>query len=405
MAIQGVSIAFADAWDEVSPTWTQIDTGTTDYVVQSWTIDRGRPSEIDKTVTGTATINLVDWSGDFDPSWAGSAFYGNLDPMKQVAIALEDPTNSTWATLFRGFVSKWTWSVDPTEKFLYVTIDCVDGVDMECADRINAILDDAGWPSGLRSVFTGNVAVTPAIYAPRSQFLSAIDDSADAEFPGVANRYISKDGIFTFHGRLARFNPADVQYDITTWKVGDDAAVASDSSRAPIMPPLEFVRDVEDVVNAVYAAPQGIADADISGQWADDATSITKYGYRSLSFENLLTEHGYLLDSDDLVETLSFAPYYVDNKATPRTRVPQVTFKGVDKDDPRASNVWDLICNIDISDIIDISTSHAWGGGFAEDYYVEGVHYECSPGSDRQHDVTLTVDISPKAYYDTNEWS
>lgn len=442
----GVSIAFSDSWSGTAPTWTQLDTGTTNYVVQSWTIDRGRQSEIDKTTTGEAQIKIRDWSGDFDPTYSSGAYYGNMDPMKQVSINLTNPVTGTVSSLFHGFVSKWTYELDETKRFLDVTIDAVDGLEVlaaaelqttthgtvvptgsegdvyylrgsitdpdgmsQVSDRINAALDDAGWPSTWSTVFSGNVSVRPTIYAAREQFLNVIDDAADAEFPGVANRFIDKStpGIFTFHGRLARFNPADVQYDITVWKAGDDAAVASDSTRAPISPPLVFERDVNDIINHVYAAPQEIADADIAGQFVRDTTSIGKYGLRSLSFENLLTETGYLAtpDNDDLTETLTFAQYYVDNKKNPQTRLPTLTFKGRDPGDSEAGKVWALLAGIDISDIIDLSTSHAWGGGFSGSYFVEGCHYECKPGSNRvPADVTLTVDISPAAYYGTAEW-
>lgn len=442
MAIQGVSIAFADAWDEADPTWTQIDTGTADYQVLGWTIDRGRQSELDKTSTGVAQIRLVDYSGDFDPTYPGGAYYGYLDPMKQVAIALQNPTDSSWNTVYRGFVSKWSWEIDQTTRFLFVTIDCVDGlevlashevipsvhgttvpsgsegevyyeigsledgVDMQVEDRINAALDDAGWPSALRRIFSGNIAVQPAIYAVRSPLLTVIDDAADAEFPGVAVRFVDKEGNFVFHGRQPRFRPDVVQYDIDTWKAGDDAACASDSTRAPLSPPFVFINDVNDIVNAVYAAPQGIADTEIAGQYFTNTTSQATYGTRSLSFENLLTEQGYLTspDTTDLEETSLYASYYLDNKADPRVRVPQLTFKGHDKNSPYGANIWSLLCGIDISDIIDLDLSTNWGGGFVEEFFVEGLHYECSPGSDRQPDVTLTVDISPKAYYDTSEW-
>lgn len=444
MAPTGVSIAFTANWDDVNPTWTQLDTGAANYSVQSWTIDRGRQSEIDKTSTGEAQIKIRDWSGAFDPTYSSGAYYGQMDPMRQVAIALQNPVTGTVSTLFRGFVSRWTYELHETKKFLDVTIDCVDGLEVlanaelittthgtvppdistgdvyylkgsitdpgglsECQDRIDAALDDAGWPASLRDVFSGNVSVRPTVYSAREQFLNVIDDAADAEFPGVANRYIDKDGNFVFHGRLARFNPADVQYDITTWKAGDDAAVASDSTRAPISPPIVFERDVNDIVNAVYSAPQEIIDADIAGQFVTDATSIAKYGYRSLSFENLLTETGYLStpDATDLEETLSFAQYYVDNKKNPLTRLPQVTFKSRDPGDSEAAKVWALMCGVDISDIIDLSTTHAWGGGFTGSYFVEGCHYECVPGSSRTpHNVTLTLDISPRAYYGTAEW-
>jgi hypothetical protein len=68
------------------------------------------------------------------------------------------------------------------------------------ADRINAVLDDAGWPAGLTDVFSGNVRVGPKAYAPGT---SALDALWDAPTPNsrVANLWMSKAGLLTFRGR------------------------------------------------------------------------------------------------------------------------------------------------------------------------------------------------------------
>jgi hypothetical protein len=95
----GVSIAFDAPVLEPSPTWTRIDT-LSGCRVRSWQIDRGRPTEFDKTGTGTAVVQIVDRAGLFDPTNPLSAYHNKILPGKQAAIALQNPTGAhAWFTL------------------------------------------------------------------------------------------------------------------------------------------------------------------------------------------------------------------------------------------------------------------------------------------------------------------
>jgi hypothetical protein len=262
--------------------------------------------------------------------------------------------------------------------------------DLQVAHRINQVLDQVGWPVGLREVFSGNVSLKRTVYAPRQPALNAITDAADAEFPGVAKFYIQKDGRATFHGRLARFNPLDAQYHISRWKVGDMAAVAADSSYA-VITALEYDRDKDRIINSALATPEGIADADIAGQYISDASSISAYGTRSWSAENLLTDEGYINGYDDLQETYAFANYYVTNYATPRSRINRISFSSR----VNSLRVWNLLCGVDISDRLEVKA----GAFNNEFYFVEGLHYTVEPMSATALDVTLELDVTPASYY------
>jgi hypothetical protein len=410
-------------------------------IVSSWSIDRGRSYELDTNSPGTAQITLIDTTGELDPTSPSYPF----EPMTPAAIALRNPVLGTDHTIFRGHVSRLSYDLYQKEDYATVTVDLVDGLDrlanMEmyggqgfasewgdfpvtgqdgdisfypdaasnaCGTRINKILDQANWPGGLREVFSGNVSLQVGLYSFRTSVMTALQDCADAEHPGVANVYVQKDGRFTFHGRLARFNPGDAQYHISTWKCGDMSAVAADSTRALIFE-LAYDRDAEKVINSAMATPQNIPDARIDDQRIEDAGSIATYGSRAISFENLLTAgdpdvglgYGYTPAADDAC--LKFATYYVDNYATPRNRVNKITFKRVGPQDPYAAALWRLMCNVDISDIIRLKTTHHGGaGGFDEDFFVEGLHYTANPLSDQYVDVELNLDVSPRAYYDVN---
>jgi len=402
-------------------------------IVSGWSFRRGRNYELNKNSPGTATVTLIDTTSEIDPTNPAYAF----DPGTPAAIALHNPVTQTDHTVFRGNISRLQYQLYPSEKYAVATLELVDGLDRlartemnagqgvtiqwgyfpsaaqpgdlffitddsgsAVANRINNVLNSAQWPVGLREIFSGNVALQQTFYAYRTPALNVILDAADAEFPGVANFYCQKDGRATFHGRLARFNPDDAQYHISKWRCGDTAAVQADATRALIFG-LDYDQDVEKNINTAISTPKGIADADIAGQRVENAASIAAYGSRSISFDNLLTKKDHFDNSGANAATKKFATYYVSNYKDPRTRVNRIIFKRLDPSHPNAQRVWQVMCNVDISDIIRLKTTHQ-GGGFDEDFYVEGITAEARPLSDDFDDVVMHLDVSPRAYYNTN---
>lgn len=433
--VSGLSVAFeADALD-VSPEWTRLDTHL-DIRVQRVSIKRGRPDEKAKTDIGRFTASGLDFTGVLDPTNASGPWFGLLDPVKQAAYGLRNPVTGEWATLFRGYVDELRPVLDITGKFMSWTLDLVDALDIfsdaeiipdqagnvvpsestgdvfydpvtTIGDRILAAVADAAlsvgataWPPELLEVFTGNVKGKGAPYPARTPLLQVMQDAGDAEFPGVANLFVAKDGVVTFHGRLARFNPDDPQYRINRWKVGDVKAFDEDASVA-VASELEFSRGKANLVNAAIATPRDIEEADIAGQFVADIASVTKYGARSISFDSLQTDGHADGSTTDLVETRKFATYYVENGRTPRNRIDKIVFRPPPSE-ARSPAQWALICGVDISDIVHVKTTHPGGGGFDEDFFVEGVSYEIVPMTATHPEVTLTLEVSPAAYYETS---
>jgi hypothetical protein len=438
---EGVSLApDDDAW-EASPDWERLDET---YNVRSWSIDRGRPNEMSRTDTGTAVVELVDQSGDFDPTNTGSPFYGRfiagqpMGPLVQAAISLQNPVTETWATLFRGFIGSIQWVPYRSEQHANVTLELVDGLALLAAcempldgtfghavidsnivynedtddteavkTRIGKVLDEVGWPGSMRSLFTGNVTLQKKVYAPRSTALQVIQDAAEAEFPDQANFYVGgprRPGYMVFRGRFARFNPDTVEYDITTWQLGDDQAAEADPGDVVrVSPPLVASLDDTLLYSSAYATPQdpeGNYEVDFPNQYVTDTAARDRYGLRTWSAENLATLGG-AGSSTALAETKLFADYVRDNYAVPRVRVGQLTIKPRRPDSVYGPATWQLMCNVDISDIVHLTTTHGGGGGFDHDFYVEGIHYQARPGGTIPY-VELTLDVSPRGYYDSS---
>jgi len=448
----GVSIAFDDDPMVVDPTWTRIDT-LTGCRVSDWTIDRGRPTEFDKTGTGTAVIRIVDREGLFDPTNTTSSYHNKVLPGKQAAIALQNPTGAhAWFPLFRGFVESWHYQLAPTRQYMELELQLVDGFSIlsraelqvgedgllplpaEIAkgnvgygeteswvkDRIDAVLDDVGWPFGLTDVFTGNVRVGPKAYGPGTSALDALWDAADAEFPGVANMWIGKDGKLIFRGRQARFRPLVAEYGINRRTVGDPSATSIDDQAVPLSE-LEWSNGQDNLYNASSATPQGVGSGtgwrqlnpdppdndDVAGQYVKDDDSIAAYGLRSITFDQLQTIEGLATHNNSMVETKLFAQYYVDNYKTPAPRISRMVFKSRRPDALNADRLWTHLCECEISDLLTLKTAHGGGGGFNTDFYVEGLHYTGRPGSVAVAGyyipvIELSLDVSPRAHYTTN---
>ena len=120
----GISLAPGADWNDPAPTWDRIDDA---YNVQAWSIDRGRPNEMSRTDTGTATVELVDRTGDFDPT-NNTGAYVNLAPLTQAKIELQNQDTDAWSTLFRGFVSSIVWTPYRSLEHANVTLELVDGL-------------------------------------------------------------------------------------------------------------------------------------------------------------------------------------------------------------------------------------------------------------------------------------
>jgi len=418
--------------------------------VAQWEIRRGRQDELEKTSTGEATILVHDVEGLYDPSNVGSPYFGQLDGAP-VSLNLHNPITNTWHTRFRGNVDEYGYELNPSQVDNLVTIHCVDGFDYlataemapgihgfvplpagveagnifyedaEVNLRIHGLLNDAGWPLDQRHIFTGNVVVSESVYDPGYSFLAAIQDAADAEFPGVANVYMDADGNVVFHGRHARFDPDTVAagaggaWDFTRWKVGDGDAITGDATYAQLRPPFHADRSLKMVFNAALIYP--LKSVETNAEYEDliatqtglavgrDATSISQFGVRSYTAQDIrILEHKTNGDNG-WQQTAKMMDYYVQNYKDPRTRPRQITVKAINPEDPRADAVWEFLCGVEISDVIHLTVSNPGGGGIDEDFYVEGISTICRPANPDYPYVEVTCDVSPTAYYNEDTFT
>lgn len=428
-----VEIALSDPTLEPDPTWT--DLTATANLVAGAQIDRGRAYELDRTDTSTASVQINDVDGVLDPTNTEGPYFGLIEPLLQVRISLLNPVTDESSVIYRGYIEDFDYIVDPDTQISQLTLSLVDAFEILTAiemqadgtfgdtvppavagniffdnanvdDRIFQVLGNAGWSTALSTIFSGNVSLQESTYSPGDTVLDVVQEAADAEFPGLANVYVDKFGVVTFHGRKAKFDPVGVSsehgvsWPFQQWKAGDGAAVAASLSDTAQLRQLSVNRGLSKIINQAYATPAGISPLDVAGQVKTDATSIGIYGIRSWSAENLRTQGGLDdgLNAND--ECFLFPLYYVANYKEPRNRVSAIAFRMMRPDDPRAAANWAFLCGVEISDALALTVGFRGGGGFnAEPWFIEGIHYDIKPLNGQYADVTLTLDLSPQAYF------
>lgn len=401
----GQQVAFGDALDPF-PGWQSLERSL-GLRVSGWRINRGRVDETQRTGTGTASIYVNDLSG-----YLGS---GADFPTHARLLLRGSPR-------FRGHVDSINVEVHPDNESLgQVTIECVDLFDHlsnfelvpgvhghypvpkgqeqyvyyradQVDDRLRDVLTDAGVQSGSMSLYSGNVLCMQKSYQAGTTAMQVLDELCDAEWPGVANRFIDSDGKYSFRGRHARFNPG--AYPISFWEAGTGDSVTS--GRAQIRR-LRYATKRSLITNSALAYPEGMEGSETPLLVFEDASSIANYGRRSWTAENLLTQRHLSNGNTGADESVLFATYQVANYKSPRARVDRVQFMPLDDNDPRAAATWALMQGVEIGDVIDLYTGQISGR-----YFVEGITMDVRELDGTIPMVVMDLDLSPAAFWTTD---
>ena len=178
-------------------------------VVDSINTRRGRSAQADEFQTGSLTLRIVDQNGDFNPQNPSSPYYGNLTPMRKVAISAT--YNNVTYPIFSGFITSYTTTTPRNANdVVYTTIQAVDAfrlaqnaqistvtgaVAQLSGTRVNKILDQIAWPTEMRDVDAGltTLQADPGTARTTLAALTTVATSeygalyVDAEFPDMLN--------------------------------------------------------------------------------------------------------------------------------------------------------------------------------------------------------------------------
>lgn len=415
--------------------------------VQGFQISRGRPSEFEVVSAGTASLTCDNSDGFLDPTNTDSPYYGNLLPLTQAKINMAHPFTGVFYDLFTGY-SEELQQVRPegSVKIMTTTIPLTDGFEILANAQLNAVggrtrdtttslqkggayyaaqhvdarfmaaLDDAGWPTQLRRISTGNVNVQNRTYDSDGNILEICQEAGDAEFVGIAQFFMDKGGSAAFSGRKIRFTSlAEAIADgaITTypdwvkiWRVGDSGAMSDDDTLLPIHKAnFAWTFGKETVYNDVIVLPAGVDASDVPNNRIVTGASRTRYGSRALSYTDIIVLSGYDPDftEDAVTVCADIAQYYADNYAVPHQRITSIEFRmqmAMGHDDDLGPALCDFMLQVEINHLIQVYTQNPGGGGFTgEWFFVEGIHYTCSALNNKFPNLVMNLDLSPAAKY------
>lgn len=346
-----VECAFGDLPYDTTPTWTEI----TDRVRRFRTF-RGRGSVFDQIGPGELELELDNSNGDFDPTYSGGPYFGDLLPMVQTRVSAIYDSNTY--RLWRGFVLGWPmgWAGDGgimpiSTPFGFDGLGVLGQVHSETAQseetsgvRIGNLLDDGGWPASWRDIATGDVTV--AAYQPPCQpVLQLIRQVEDTE-AGLS--FIAGDGDFTFQDQTHRTG-------LTSQATfGDDGTEIRWENA-------EMTLDDENIWNRVEVTRVGGATVA-----SEDATSIGQYLERVLRFYDTL----HVDDSAATAHAQTLRARY----DTPYFRIQSLDFK---PNRSRDDGAWEAALGLEVSDLVTVRRRPKQVGNLIElDVHIEGVQHE-----------------------------
>lgn len=143
-------------------------------LVDSVRTSRGRTALSEIFQTGTMSLRIIDQNGNFNPMNASSPYYNLLTPMRKVTITAS--YEGTTYPIFAGYITSYdTTTPRDVGEVVYTTIQAVDGFRLfqnaqittvasatggqTTGTRIGKILDQIGWPVGMRDIDAGQTTV------------------------------------------------------------------------------------------------------------------------------------------------------------------------------------------------------------------------------------------------------
>ncbi len=277
------------------------------------TFTRGMSGELEDASPGHATLTLDNFSGDYDPTNTAGQYFGSLDVGVPVWI------QAIWGTasydLFRGFIDVITVDAgrDPS-----VTISCDDGLEVlgrasfttaypdgdATGVRVGRILDNAQWPSSLRTIDTGYSTCQATSGADPAGFaLPMLNDVLATELGLLA---VDGSGNVVFYDRLHPYLNSRSQ---------TVQATVSDANDVDMLA-LQVSRDRSLVFTQARITRNGGTE-----QVYGDTAAQTKYGVRTYG-----GQAGTLLRTD--VDAASLATWIVGRFKTPVDRIRSVVIDG-----------------------------------------------------------------------------
>jgi len=175
--------------------------------VDKVTIKRGYNLLQEEFQAGTATVRIIDLTGDWNPTSSTSIYAGKLVPLRKVRISADGEF------LFSGYTTAYNYQWDKEQNVGYVTLELVDAFRLlnmsnittvtggtagqTTGTRITAILDTIGFPNSMREIEAGSTTVQ----ADPGNSRTSLEAIRNMEFSEQGSFYILPSGNAKFVSR------------------------------------------------------------------------------------------------------------------------------------------------------------------------------------------------------------
>lgn len=330
--------------------------------VRAINISRGRSRIIDRTQAGGATIVLDNRTRLFDPT-AGTAvspYANSIVPRKNVTIThLDQP-------IFTGLVDDWNIDFEVSGDSTTTAI-CADGflqlgqVTMGTATRtaqasgarVEAVLNEAAWPTSSRDIDAGVASLQADTPAANTNVVDYIQTVTDTEFGAF---YMSRAGLATFQDRNTVQN-----FTSTTLLGGTGIPISG----------LSIDYGSESLANEITLTRLNGGTASAVG-----TASQTAYGISELS------KTGLLFSTDGQLSDL--ASYLLSQYKDPKLRISEVTVLMDGLSEAQRGTV----AALDVTSPLTVTVSPAVGSAITQFAVVDRIAHSITPG---RHVVTLSM--------------
>ena len=347
-----VEIAFSANPLDSTMTWVDV----TAYC-KGFTYSRGRQGgspELNQIQGGTGTVTLKDLARNFEPAYAAGAYYPNILPMKPIRVWMN--LNGTQHICFTHFIESWPKKrTGPT--YAEQDIATVDGFRIltnaqlagatyaseTTGARITRVLNNIGWPTGLRNIATGTMTVQAYTFADTDNVM-ALPHIQSMEQAENGLFFIAGDGTATFYDRNTLQSSPHTVSQVT---ISDQTADVTSGIAGITYQASTPTFDVSLITNDWIVTPTGVTT-----QEAIDSTSQSQYGVSSQSITPPLTT---------AADALALAQVLVLTYKQPLLRHDSITVRP-----GRNATVWQQVLTRELGDRITV-IEHPPGGGLPYD--------------------------------------
>lgn len=333
--------------------------------VRQVSIKRGRNRQLEKFTAGNATVVMDNRDRIYDPTNTASPYFGSIVPRREVIIT------EVGRTIYTGQVADWNFSYALTGDST-AQVSCVDGLTLLVdpvltagtatseltGSRVNAVLDDIGWPTAKRLISAGAATLNADVVSDNVKALDYLNKIAVSE-PGAL--FVNFIGDVVFRDRT------DLQNAARSVVFGTGGIPFIDIA-------VEYgVEEMANNVSVTYYGGTVVAGTAVS----TDAASVTAYGVFDVNYDTLLNS---LSDAQDL------ADWQVGLYSRPQYRVDRIT---VQLDSLSVADQ-QTVLGLELSDVVTVTwTPNNVGAALSQVVSIDSIEFNGSPAA-RQVSFSLS---------------